>query len=96
MEELMPQWKSRFHKPKARHDAETRGIPDELSEITSEIELAMLAVIGLGEDLDDSEGHAMMIAGRLSLAARDLKRIMERLSPIDIEATRRALAKVTA
>ena len=81
-------------KPAAQHEAETRGIGDELSEIRNEIELAALAVVGLGEYLDDDNGSGLIIANRLRLVSDKLDDINDRLSPVDIEATKLKLASI--
>ena len=82
-------------KPRARHEAETAGIGDEPSEVQSEIEIAALAVLGLttdfGDDAADADGQK--ITNLLRAAARKLDNIGERLSPLDIEATRRKLGE---
>jgi hypothetical protein len=95
MEEQMPRPKfALVEKPAAQHEAEMRGIGDDLSEIASQIELVTLAVIGLGEDLDDTNGDAANIAGRLRCAARDLRRAMDRISPYDMVASKRELDRL--
>ena len=66
------------------------GVVDETIEIASEIEMAMLAVLGLGEQLADAADPCKNIAGRLNVAVRDLRRIAGRL--LDNEGAEEAVA----
>lgn len=64
-------------KPAAQLEAERLGAFDELCEITSAIDLAALAVIGMAKELGGEEGH--MLANHLRDQAERIRKASERL-----------------
>jgi hypothetical protein len=77
-------------KPAAQHEAETRLIGDDLGRMATEIKLAAFAAVGMAEDLN-GDGEGQGLANWLHDLSDRLSDVGGRLSPIDIEATKRAL-----
>jgi hypothetical protein len=77
-------------KPAEQQRAEMREIGDDIGRMASEVKLAAFAATGMAEDLNgDGEGHGL--ANWLHAISDRLSDVGGRLSPIDIEATKRAL-----
>jgi hypothetical protein len=81
MEELMPQ--ARRFTIVADGPEALRGIIDDTAAIAAEIELAMLAVMGVGEHVPSAKGYCDGIAELMNIAGRDLRRIVERMLKVD-------------
>jgi hypothetical protein len=77
-------------KPADQVKADTLKALDELSEISSAIDFAALAVIGMAKELGGEEGE--LIANHLRNQAERIQKASEHLSTIDLEATNRTRA----
>ena len=75
----------------AQHAAATFLIGDDISDIATEIRLAALAVVGLAEELN---GDGQDLSNWLNKISGKVRGVGERLSLIDIEATKRKLDEV--
>jgi enoyl-CoA hydratase/carnithine racemase len=80
-----------IRKPAAQHQAETANIDGELCTIATELDRAALAELGLINEIDESNPDGESIADWLRGISAKVNDIVTRLSPIDIDATKRAL-----
>jgi hypothetical protein len=84
----------RVLKPASQHQAEAAGAREDLGGVAAEVQMAALATIGLSQELEDPEGDGLAIGHWLFRLAHKLRQIDDRLSPIDMEATKRKLDQV--
>jgi hypothetical protein len=81
-------------KPASRHQAEAASALEDLGGVASEVQMAALATIGLSQELDDTAGNGLAIGNWLFRLAHKLRQIDDKLSPIDMEATKIKLETV--
>jgi hypothetical protein len=79
-------------KQAAQHAATTFLIGDDISDIATEIRLAAFAVVGLAEMLNGN-GEGQGLSNWLHDISDKASDVEERLSPIDDEASKKALDK---